>query len=284
MTNYHTHCHYCDGKGPPLDYVRAALAQGLSALGFSSHAPVPFASDWNMAPDDLPRYLAQVRALRDAYAGTLPVFVGLETDFVPGRVSYPPERARALGLDYTIGSVHFVDAFADGRPWEIDGTHALFLRGLTEIFDGDVRAAVRRYYALTRQMVRQAPPDVVGHLDKIKMHNRVGAHFDTAAGWYREEADETLRTIAGQGLVVEVNSRGLYKKKTADPYPGPWEVGRMAELNVPVTVSADAHHPDELTRGFDQVVALLRRAGHRYVWTLGAGGWRAETIDRWPAG
>ena len=41
-TNYHGHCHYCDGQEPPEAYVRAALEQGMRSYGFSSHAPLPY--------------------------------------------------------------------------------------------------------------------------------------------------------------------------------------------------------------------------------------------------
>ncbi len=56
-TNYHTHCNYCDGKGPASDYLEQATQRGLAALGFSSHAPVPFDNDFAVRQDQLPQYV-----------------------------------------------------------------------------------------------------------------------------------------------------------------------------------------------------------------------------------
>ncbi|MGB3617158.1 MAG: histidinol-phosphatase [Catalinimonas sp.] len=281
MTNYHGHCCYCDGKDHPEAYAEAALAAGMTALGISSHAPVPFETSWNMAEPDLPRYLAEVCEVRDRYRDRLPIYVGLETDFVPGRVAYPPARARELGLDYTIGSIHFVDAFADGRPWEIDGPHRLFLDGLEQIFKHDAERAVRRYFTLTRQMIQEAPPRVVGHLDKIKMQAEGGKLFDERAHWYREEVERTLSLIAEQGLTVEVNTRGLYKRVTTEPYPSRWILERMRALDIPVMINSDAHHPRELTAHFREAVALLQDVGYRATRELSAGGWHDAPLHEW---
>jgi histidinol-phosphatase (PHP family) len=52
-TNYHSHCHYCDGKYEPEKYIESALQQGLLAYGFSSHTPLPFETTWAMKDEAL---------------------------------------------------------------------------------------------------------------------------------------------------------------------------------------------------------------------------------------
>ena len=36
--NFHTHTTYCDGKNTPEEMVQAAIALGMTAIGFSGHS------------------------------------------------------------------------------------------------------------------------------------------------------------------------------------------------------------------------------------------------------
>ena len=278
-TNYHSHCHYCDGKEAPEAYVAAALAQGMAGYGFSSHAPLPYGLSWPMAATELVAYRQEIAALQQRYADQIPIYCGLEIDYIPGVTGPNHPRWQELALDYTIGSVHFVDFFPDGSPLEIDGSHAVFLQGLETIFGGDIRRVIERYYALIRQMVVEDAPDIVGHLDKIKIQSEDGKLFDEQAPWYHEAVQQTLDVIAGRSLIVEVNTRGLYKQKTNEPYPGWWILERMQEMAIPITLNSDAHHPRELTASFPEIATRLKQIGFEVVKQLQDGRWQAVPLE-----
>lgn len=268
-SNFHTHSHYCDGKGALKDYLEAAKKAGVESIGFSSHAPLTFPCQWCMREEKLPLYLREIETLRSSYKG-IEIYKGLEIDFVPGIVSPRDFTGR---LDYTIGSIHFVDAY-EGKRWEIDNTLETFEWGLEKIFRNDIRAAVTRCYALTRQMIADAPPHVLGHLDKIKMHSTDGRFFDESEPWYREEVDQTLKAVKRANVIVEVNTRGLYKKKSPNPYPSPWILERLHAAHIPITLSSDAHHPEELIREFEHTALQLRDIGFRKLSILRNGIWK----------
>jgi histidinol-phosphatase (PHP family) len=274
-TNYHGHCHYCDGQEAPTAYVEAAIEQGMTGYGFSSHAPLPYGLSWPMPAERMVAYRQEIASLQQQYAARLPIYCGLEIDYIPMVTGPNHLRWQELALDYTIGSVHFVDFFADGRPWEIDGDHGVFLAGLDAIFDGDVRRAVERYYALIRQMVTEDTPDIVGHLDKIKLQSEGGRLFDETAPWYRTAVRQTLDVIAAQGVIVEVNTRGLCKQKTTEPYPSWWVLEEMLKLGISITLNSDAHHPREVTAFFPETAARLRQMGYEAVQQRQPGGWQA---------
>jgi histidinol-phosphatase (PHP family) len=223
-----------------------------------------------MKPAALASYLSQVEELQQEYPDT-PIYKGLEIDFIPDVIS--PNDFRDT-LDYTIGSIHFVDAYPDGTRWEIDGPHAPFLKGLEEIFHNNIQSAVTRYFELTRQMIREARPDIVGHLDKIKIQNTGHPLFDEHEMWYQDEVINTLDLIREEGCIVEVNTRGLYQKKSATPYPGPWVLERMLEREIPIMLSSDAHHPQDLVNQFAETAVLLGRTGFRKMSTLIDGTWK----------
>ncbi|MES2732828.1 MAG: histidinol-phosphatase [Bacteroidota bacterium] len=278
-TNYHSHSRYCDGTDEPERYVERALTDKLLAYGFSSHAPVPFDCGWCMKTDKLQSYALEINRLKHHWQEDIQLYCGLEIDFIPGVISPKSEVFQPLQLDYTIGSVHFVDKFPDGKHWEIDGLHQVFLQGLDQIFRGNIQIAVCRYYELIRQMVHSSCPDVVGHLDKIKIQSETGSLFSESADWYREAVEETLHTIAQAGVIVEVNTRGLYKKKSVETYPSRWVLKQMHAMNIPITLNSDAHHPDEITTYFSATALVLKEVGYQQVSVLLNGKWQSVAFN-----
>ena len=103
LQNLHTHTVFGDGKNTAEEMVLGAIRAGCGSLGFSEHSPLPPDVDpdgYTMAADSVPAYRREVLRLREAYAGKLEIFLGLEQDID----SAPPEDR----YDYVIGSVHGV--------------------------------------------------------------------------------------------------------------------------------------------------------------------------------
>ena len=280
-TSYHNHPAYCDGSGTVAEYAEAALAAGVAALGLSSHAPVPFVCDWTMPAERLPGYVADVRAAQAAYAGRLPILLGLELDYLnpelaPDGAAFQRDTILVHGLDYVVASVHFVGRAPDGAPWALDYTAESFDRQLEVIYQGDVRRLIEDYYAHVVALAATAPawglPVIVGHLDKIKMWNIGGRSFAEDAGWYLAAAETALRAIRDAGLVVEINTAGL-RRPHGEPYPGPRLLRRCRELGIPVTISSDAHRPADLVANFTTAAEILRVVGYHEMVVLEDGRW-----------
>ena len=123
-------------------------------------------------------------------------------------------------------------------------------------------------------MVQQEPPTVVGHLDKIKIQHEGGHLFSETELWYREEVEETLQTIARAGLVLEANTRGIYKQKTPELYPSRWVLSRARTLNIPLTLNSDAHHPREITAQFTEAAKVLQEVGYTHLHCLYENRWQ----------
>ena len=82
LSNYHSHCTFCDGRSYPEEFVRFAISKGFRAYGFSSHSPLPFETNWNMSATDMPEYLQEVNRLRQKYADQIEIYAGLELAFL----------------------------------------------------------------------------------------------------------------------------------------------------------------------------------------------------------
>jgi len=258
-SNFHQHSQYDDGVNTIEDHVKSAIEQDVISLGFSGHCPVPYENGWSMKKEDLPKYFKDIELAKAKYGDRIQLYRSLELDFIPGMLTPSDEWIKDLALDYTLGSVHFVGTYDHGRPWEIDGPHQTFLKGLHEIYNGDVKYVVKKYFDLTRQMILDASPEVVGHLDKIKMQNR--GFWSEDDDWYRDEIYHTLEEIKAKNVIIEVNTRGIYKKLTPEPYPGPWILKQIQEMHIPIQLNSDAHHPREITQRFRYVAGLLKSIG-----------------------
>ncbi len=278
--NLHTHTRWSDGSSEPERYVEEALKQGFSVLGFSDHSPVPFENSFALKEKNLPLYCRAIRELKKKYASpssaekTIEILLGIEIDFIPGLTVSFEELRKKHQFDYTIGSVHLV---RDGRGeglWFIDGPDiSIYDDGILRIFGGDGRNAVTAYYRQLQEMILEHKPDIIGHLDKVKMYNR-GRYFSENDAWYTKLVDETLDLAAASGTVIEVNTRGLYKKRSDTLFPGPEVLKKILKRNIPVTVSSDAHKPEELSFLFDEAKSTLRNLGFNSQRVLTAKGWQ----------
>lgn len=272
-SNFHTHSHYCDGKGTMADYLEAARNLRVGQIGFSSHAPLPFPCNWCMKKAGMPDYLFEIASAKKNYRD-IEVYAGLEIDYIPGIIG--PADFGGL-LDYTIGSIHFVGR-SDAGWWEIDNTLEVFRAGLDAIFKGDIRPAVEEYFNLTRDMMRKSRPDILGHMDKIKINAK---HFswEESEPWYIAEIEKTLNEIRGTNTIVEVNTRGIYKKKSETTYPSPWILERILDCGIPITISSDAHHRDDLTSEFGACLSLIKDIGFRNISVLKSGTWKEVPVN-----
>jgi histidinol-phosphatase (PHP family) len=279
LFNLHTHSHFCDGSGAPEEYVQAAIKAGFHTLGFSSHAPVPFKN--NFAIQDrgkLGEYCREIRRLQSEHTGRINIFLGLELDYIEGITGDFSDYRESCGLDYTIGSVHLVRNGDDSRLWFIDGAKVeSYDSGMREVFGGDARKAVTAYYAQVNRMISTQKPDIVGHVDKIKMHNK-GRYFREDEPWYEELIMETLENIKTSGVIVEVNTRGIYKKRSDDLYPGTRALEHMNTMHIPITLSADAHRPEEIDGYYRETINLLRELGFKSLSYLSEEGWKEQGI------
>jgi histidinol-phosphatase (PHP family) len=260
-SNYHTHTVFCDGKNLPEQYVHQAVAQQLDALGFSAHAPLPFDCNWTLPFDKYGEYKSQIRQLAGQFKNNIEIYCGVELDYIPDLQTRIMEMVRPEELDYYIGSIHFIDQYADGTRWCIDGPNDDFTKGWSEIFGRDSRAVIHKYFEYTRQMVRQLRPPVIGHLDKIKMQSRTGGLMDETDPFYRAEVMSTLEEIAATNCIVEINTRGVYKRNEAELYLSFWVLKEMQRMQIPVTINADAHRAGEVAMLFNETAEIIRQMG-----------------------
>lgn len=263
-TNYHTHCTYCDGKEPIENFVNKAVELGYDQLGFSSHAPVPFENDFGIREEQIPEYTKEIDGFKTANP-SLQLFYGLECDFIPGMTKPFAFFKNQFCLDYIIGGVHLVRPENSDNIWFIDGSkREIYDNGLRDFFGGNVKKAVTRFWEQSFEMIETEQFDVIAHFDKIKMHNQK-RYFTEEEEWYKLLVDHCIELIRRKQLIVEINTRGIYKGRCPDYYPSDYALAQIAKHRIPMVVSTDAHKSEELAEGRDAAIEHLKSMGIKYL-------------------
>jgi histidinol-phosphatase (PHP family) len=276
MSDYHLHLHPHNprpgappmGEYPPgyIDrYVEVALSRGVTEIGFTEHlyrcveAADALGRWWTRESSPLLRaqmeeMLASERHLSlekyvavvlDAKARGLPVRLGLEVDFEPGRERHVLDLIAPYPWDYLVGSVHWIGG------WHFVGDDAV-----DEFRRRGVEVAWRQYFELETALAASGMVDVLAHVDVVK---KMGLRPSVEV---MQELWRPLVTAAVEaGVAVEVSSAGL-RRSSKEIFPAPALLAQFGAAGVPIMLASDAHIAEDAAWGHDLVVAAARAAGY----------------------
>ncbi len=264
--NYHTHSIYCDGKNTPREIIETAIEKNFESIGFSSHSPTFDGNGFSILHNNVEKYAAEIKSLKQEYADQIEILLSLEFDYIPGFSKPMHQMAQQHGFDYILGSVHLVPNGKVASPsdlWFTDGSDiAIYDKGIDNFFEGDIKKAVKAFYHQTNEMLEYDNPTIIGHFDKIKMNNQ-NRFFTETEHWYQQLVLETIELIKEKETIVEVNTRGIYRKRCADFFPAVNWLQILKKLNVPVTISTDAHFAKDLDNLWDEAEKILISLGYK---------------------
>lgn len=267
LFSYHTHTEFCDGQAKASAMAEAAFEAGYSILGFSSHAPLPFETSWNLPWPRLGDYAATIRQLESLWAARgMTILLGLEIDFIKDVVSPKDEVYDVILPDFRIGSVHFLKGLAEDE-FTVDESEKNFADHIAGI-GGDASIVWKQYYENLTAMIETGGFDIIGHFDLVKKNNAAGRWFDEESAEYRDAAFSAVDRAATFGRIAEINTGGLARGKTDSTYPSPSLLRRMREAGLRLTLGDDAHAPAHLGAYQGIAVQAAKEAGYRSLWYL----------------
>jgi len=232
-------------------YVEAARARAVGEIAITEHVHrFREVRDWHPNPwwqaeatEDLAEHCAAIGRARDA---GLPVLLGIEMDWIPGREDDIRALLASKPFDIVLGSVHWLGDLAVDHPdypcWDSLGAGETWGRYLDEL----AAAAGSGLF------------DVLAHPDLPKVF---GTPMPEGLAARR---DEVIAQIAESGVAVECSSAGLRKPCRA-LYPDPDWLAAFRRAGVPVTLASDAHRPEDVARDYPTAVAALRGAGYETI-------------------
>ena len=268
LTNYHSHCLYCDGRANMEDFIRFAISEGFSSYGI---APLPFSTAWTMEWDRMDDYLSEFSRLKEKYADRIELAIGLEIDYL-NEESHPAiPRFQELPLDYRIGSVHMLYS-PQGKVVDIDTPADTFRQLIDAHFEGDLDYVVHLYYKNLLRMVELGGFDILGHADK--MHYNASCYRPGLLDepWYDALVRDYFAEIARHGYIVEINTKSYHDLGTF--YPNERYFPLLKELGIRVQVNSDAHYPERINNSRAEALAALKKVGFDTVVEWHGGQWK----------
>ena len=259
------------------EFLRFAVAQRFTSFGFSSHAPLPFATAWTMEWDRMNDYLAEFQRMKLRYQDKLELCIGLEIDYLNSQSNPSIERFQQLPLDYRIGSVHML-ADSLGKLVDIDCPPLHFRELVDSRFRGDVVEVVCRYYHQLNAMLDAGGFDIVGHPDKMHYNASCYRPGLLDASWYDNLVRSYLARIVEKGYIVEVNTKAYEDTHTF--FPNERYYTFLYNIGAKVQVNSDAHYPDKIANGRQAALQALWNAGFRTVTEWHNGGWQQVPLCR----
>ena len=191
---------------------------------------------------DLDAYVECALAARQA---GLPVVVGLEVDYYPGRMDDVGALLAGYPFDVLLGSVHWVGA------WRFDDLDDP--ASMAEWSAREVDACWDAYTGAMEELAASRSCDVLAHPDLIKVTGRVP---DAPAEWW----DRLAEAAASSGMAAEVSSAG-WRKPVGEQYPAAGLLDRFVARGVPLTTASDAHRLEHVADQADDLRAVLAAAG-----------------------
>ena len=233
--NYHTHtwrCHHA-GDYPDIEYVEAAVSNGMEILGFSDHAPWPyrngFVDKYRMIMSQLPDYISSIRALSESFSGKIKIYCGLECEYFTEYMDHL--KVLHDRVDYLILAYHYLGSNENMEYFFLGDAETS--EQFDEYADGICKAMESGLftYVAHPDLILNRYPEFDSHAEKISRQICQAAH--------------------SLNLPLEFNLYGHYKK---DRYNAPglgypcfdfWKIA--AETGCRAIIGCDAHMPSLLT-------------------------------------
>ncbi|MCA1020517.1 histidinol-phosphatase HisJ family protein [Halobacillus litoralis] len=259
LTDYHVHM--AETGDLDVDYLRTyiqkAKNEGIQELGISEHAYFfqetkgILSNPWvnNRRTLDFDTYQ---QMFDEAEKQGLPIKMGIEMDYMPGKEKEMEAFIDTHPFDYVIGSVHWID------DWGID--LAIYRE---EYEKRDLKEVYEQYFDRVVTLAESGLFDFVGHIDVIKVFGYRPDDRDFLIQQYKRAAEALVST----NTLIEISTAGL-RKPVGELYPDPDLLRICKEAGVGIVLCSDAHKPDHIGYRYDAAIDLAKSAGYTHVHTF----------------
>ncbi len=175
--------------------------------------------------------------------------LGIEADYFPGGEEELYTILKDKPWDYVIGSVHFLDGWGFDNP-ETKDRFPFF-----EIMD-----IYEKHYSLIEGAISCGLFDIIAHLDNLKVFGFRPDENELIPFYHR-----TARLIKKQGMATEINTGLAYRYPVKEMCPSPLFLKILSDYEVPITLSSDAHFPDDMGTLLNEASNQLIAAGFKRI-------------------
>ena len=204
----------------------------------------PFVSEWFHRKAGLKDYRKYLELIDTVRRMSFPVRIrfGLEVCYLEGAEDLIIEQTKDRGLDFLLGSIHYVGSFA------FDHTAKLW-EGI------DVDKTYQRYFEDSILLARSRLFDGIGHPDSIKLFGHRPSF--PLADYYEKLA----AALSDSGMYADQNSGA--ERRCPDTAPLGMDAGLIRALKrhqVRIVTSSDAHCPQDVGYKIRELNACILQA------------------------
>ncbi|MBV9008877.1 MAG: histidinol-phosphatase [Verrucomicrobia bacterium] len=217
-------------------WVDAAQRKGIDDIAFTDHDRFHAGIDF----DELDR-------LRESNP-KISIRAGIELDNDPetGGQGRKWVEDNWDGLDFVLGSVHYLDNPKQMFDTVPEGAEQFSGRYIDEVY--------LDYFARLRSLIETGLVDCLAHFDLIKIHGHRPQREIAAL------VDETLQLVANRNLAIELSTAG-WRKPVNELYPSDEIIKMAVEKGIPFTVASDAHSSAQLGDKYAQLKKKMDELG-----------------------
>lgn len=259
---------FCSHAQDTLEAViQAYIAKSFAWVGLTEHQPpaderfmymeereAGFTIEALMERFD--RYMTEARRLQMRYAGQVEILVGFETEAYSGAFELAKELMARYQPDYVVGGVHHVedicfDAGADDYRKAVAAC-------------GDIESLYCRYFDLQYDMMRTVEPQVVAHIDLIRIFDA-----DYPLRWRQpailRRLERNLKYMADRKMILDYNVAAL-RKGADEPYVSKPILEMARDMEISLVPGDDSHGVGTAGAFIEQGIAVLQDSGVDTQW------------------
>ncbi len=256
LYDIHLHTSFSPDSTASLnEQIESALDHGLNGICITDHMdylfPVEECPGYDNNPFifDVDKYFKEIINASEKHKNIellKGIEIGLQTD--PDVISYNTNLINSHDFDEVIGSIHLID--------KKDPYYPAFWEGK------DPKKMLKKYFEITLDNLKSfSDIDTLGHLDYATRYLPDVSKYEPKE--YMEITDEIMRFIIKNEIALEINTSGL-KKGYGFTNPHSVLIKRYIELGgTLITIGSDAHSPDALAFGFEELSKELISYGFK---------------------
>lgn len=235
-----------DGKHPVSAMLAQARALGLYAYTLTDHC------ECNAYEE---RYRARAGAAWEAMDQAQPpeglrFYRGIELGQPMQDLAGAKEAVERFDYDFIIGSLH-----------NLRGEEDFYYIDAAAMSPGQVYGLLERYWEELLEMIDWGGFDSLGHLTYPLRYIQGERGVSVDMERHMERIDQIFRALAEKNIALEVNTSGL-RQRLGETMPNLELLKRYYELGGRlVTLGSDAHCTEDLGKGIDKGMELLKEAG-----------------------
>lgn len=249
----HTHSDNSpDGEHSVTFMCEKAVANGLMGFALTDHCDIDTYQEDSFQLRMI-QSVFEARKAQLSFGQRINLTVGIELGQPLSDELVARAALESHNYDFVLGSVHAIR----GQP-------DFYYLNAADMAPEQVDSLLTRYFDEVLETVRRFPFDVLAHLTYPLRYitGRDGVPVDLKR--YAEQIDAVLHALVKSGRGLELNVSGLYGSY-GRPMPPRDILKRYREIGGEiVTLGSDAHRAENIGRGIEDGMQLLRECGYRY--------------------